>query len=290
MNMILAAINDAFINVSSQKEEEELFAELQSIKQKSPQRVNTPQSPTVEDKNHVRNYETPIQNKQNGTLSDKNFTQDLKNSRSSNKKSIDSSLFSMKMILKIPERADLSKIYYYAFKISSNSYFIFFFILLVIIYGIVLMIDQYPYDKARTTFMNDFNLYCTGLFSAELILKLLAFGVKDFLREKYNLHEIFVITTSVVEIILSVDYEDSEITEKFKAFRTLRIFRVFQFTNCFKSIRVILKTLTSTIWNMVNLAIFLFVFIIVCALIGMELFAYRLVFDQKGYPVETTVR
>ena len=128
MNMILAAINDAFINVSSLKEEEELFAELQSIKQKTMHRISAPQSPTLEEKLHNRNLETPNQNKGHSPFFDKSFLQDLKNSSSSNKKSIESSLFSTKMILKIPDRADFSKLYYYAFKISSSAYFLFFYI------------------------------------------------------------------------------------------------------------------------------------------------------------------
>lgn len=64
--------------------------------------------------------------------------------------------------------------------------------------------------------------------------------------------------------------------------------RVIKFINSWASLRNIIKTIGVTLKDIRNLVILLFIFIFVSALVGMELFAYRVRFLKGTYICDTT--
>ena len=72
----------------------------------------------------------------------------------------------------------------------------------------------------------------------------------------------------------------------FSVFRALRIFRIFKLAKRWKSLNNLLRTMYSTVLEIGNFAILLFIFIFIYALIGMQLFANRMHFDPvTGYVI-----
>lgn len=69
------------------------------------------------------------------------------------------------------------------------------------------------------------------------------------------------------------------------ALRALRLLRVIKLSRHWKAFQEILQTMVASMIDISNFTILLTLFIFIAALLGMELFAYSVYFDQNGEPV-----
>ena len=138
---------------------------------------------------------------------------------------------------------------------------------------IILGLDRYPLsNKEKQTYENI--LLCLNFyFVCELFLKLLALGVKTFVRNK-----IFIIETAAVALgftnflldELALHHSEQLMT----AIRCVMLLRIIKILLFFPSIQIVFKTIKQTLWKMADFSIVIGMFIFVSALFGMQLFAY----------------
>ena len=72
--------------------------------------------------------------------------------------------------------------------------------LMIILNTLVLASDRYPETdelKAEAEMLNTFFTYC---FLAEMVIKLLGLGVKEYTRDGFNLFDAAIVVLSMVEI------------------------------------------------------------------------------------------
>ena len=80
--------------------------------------------------------------------------------------------------------------------------------------------------------------------------------------------------------------EDSEGPSSFSVFRSLRLFRVFKMAKNWKSLQVLLETISSSLQDVGNFALLLLLFMFIYSLIGMQILSNRLHFDaHSGIPI-----
>ena len=99
----------------------------------------------------------------------------------------------------------------------------------------------------------------TFVFLGELLLKNLALGPKNYVRDKINIFDACLVTISLLEWFMSPGANSG-----FGAFRALRIFRVLRVTRLIRSLkymRVIMRVLSNTIGSatIVGVQIILFI-------------------------------
>jgi hypothetical protein len=114
------------------------------------------------------------------------------------------------------------------------------------------------------------------MFLAELIMKNIAIGPRDYVRDKINIFDAVLVTISLVEYFLS----SGEANSGFGALRALRIFRVLRVTRLIRSLkymRVIIRVLNNTIGSAMIVGVLLILFIFVYAILGMEIYRNKLV-------------
>ncbi len=71
------------------------------------------------------------------------------------------------------------------------------------------------------------------------------------------------------------------------AFRSLRVLRVFKLVSNAKSLQILLATLSRTVSDIMYFTLLLLIFLMGMALVGMELFGYRIRFDEHtGMPAK----
>ena len=165
-------------------------------------------------------------------------------------------------------------------KLTLSSFLENFIILIVIFNTIILAFDGLFSSPSLITLFQSLNLLFTIIFSIEMLLKILSFSFRGYLRDKINIFDGFIVILSLCEVIF-IDNSNAFLT-----IQVLRIFRVLRIVRLLRSLKfmsmiinVLLKTMTSFIYIAALLVIFLFIY----ALLGMNLFGGEFEFKEKVY-------
>jgi hypothetical protein len=115
------------------------------------------------------------------------------------------------------------------------------------------------------------------VFLGEMIIKLIGLGVKEYVLDKFNIFDGFIVMISTVEVILSYINIGSEVSSggAISAFRGIRLLRVFKLARSWTSFQEILKKIGSSIKDIQTFSVLLALFIFIYNLLGMELFAFK---------------
>ena len=120
-------------------------------------------------------------------------------------------------------------------------------------------------------------------FFAEMIIKLIGLGAKEYVRDKFNLFDCVIVIISTVEIVLKLASIDGLSSGgAISAFRGIRLLRVFKLARSWKSFQMMLIKIGKSLKDISNFSVLLFLFMFTYALLGMELFAYRVAFADDG--------
>ena len=172
------------------------------------------------------------------------------------------------------------------YQIAYNPFFVLFSLGIILANSILLGFYRYP---MKADLMQKIEVGLTVFvfyFVFELIIRISAMGIKHFVRDFENIIETLTVILGLINFIYEETQgfsgQESNILRATRSFMLLRIVKVMNF---FKSIKLIIKTIKQTIWKMVDFVIVLLIFMCVAALIGMQLFAYRVRFDAEDNPI-----
>lgn len=104
-------------------------------------------------------------------------------------------------------------------------------------------------------------------------VKIIALGLVDYLRDKMNIFDCFIVVLSLIELIIFGNGGSA-----ISAFRSVRIFRTFRVLRVTKLIRslqylkIIIDVISQSIQSFVYIALLLGLFCFIYTLLGMQLF------------------
>lgn len=188
-----------------------------------------------------------------------------------------------------PERVRKNRFYRICYKISYNPFFVLFSLGVIIINSILLGIYRYPMSQNQIGKIENGLTFCLYYFLFELLIRMAAIGIKTFAYDVENIIEVATVVVGLSNFIYT-EIDDSNNSDNFmKAVRALMLLRIVKVMNFFKSIKLIMKTIRQTIWKMIDFLIVIIIFMFVLALIGMQLFAYRVRFDKNDMPLTENI-
>lgn len=115
-----------------------------------------------------------------------------------------------------------------------------------------------------------------------MVIKMIGLGLKGYSRDRFNLFDCLIVIISTVEIFIEVATPNSESAGgAISAFRGVRLLRVFKLARSWKSFQEILVKIGNSLKDISNFSVLLFLFIFIYSLLGMELFAYRIKFNEE---------
>uniref|UniRef100_A0A663FHY2 Voltage-dependent L-type calcium channel subunit alpha n=1 Tax=Aquila chrysaetos chrysaetos TaxID=223781 RepID=A0A663FHY2_AQUCH len=117
-----------------------------------------------------------------------------------------------------------------------------------------------------------------SLFAAEMVLKLYALGPACYFASFFNRFDCFVVCGGVLETAL-VERGAME-PLGISVLRCVRLLRVFKVTRHWASLSNLVGSLLNSMKSIASLLLLLFLFIIIFALLGMQLFGGRFSFDE----------
>ena len=102
------------------------------------------------------------------------------------------------------------------------------------------------YDKGLTIA----NYVFTGIFIAECIIKLLAYGLVGYFHTGWNKFDFFVVVASILDIIIAnIDGIDAAFLKSFQIIRVLRVLRVTRVLRLVKSLKGLEKLIQTLSWS-----------------------------------------
>ena len=97
-----------------------------------------------------------------------------------------------------------SKMYRYALSLTLNPWFNWFISLSIISNTIILSLDTYPENYQRTYIVEKLNIMFTIIFSFEMVVKLFAYGFKNFFKGSWlNIFDVVIVVASIIDIFIS---------------------------------------------------------------------------------------
>ena len=155
---------------------------------------------------------------------------------------------------------------YYLREISDST-FLDNFIMGCIFLNMISMAMHYENSAERyTSTLNIVNYIFTGIFIAECLLKLVAYGFKGYFHSTWNRFDFFVVVASIADLIVAnIDGIDAAFLKSFQIIRVLRVLRVTRVLRLVKALKGLEKLIQTLTWSISALAnVFMLMIIIFC--------------------------
>ncbi|XP_064075211.1 muscle calcium channel subunit alpha-1-like isoform X15 [Vanessa tameamea] len=153
-------------------------------------------------------------------------------------------------------------------------------IVLVFLNTVVLASEHYQQPTWLDHFQEYGNAMFVALFTLEMLVKMYSLGLQGYFVSLFNRFDCFVVVGSISEMVLT----KSELMPPLgvSVLRCVRLLRVFKVTKYWRSLSNLVASLLNSIQSIASLLLLLFLFIMIFALLGMQVFGGKFNYD----PVE----
>ncbi|XP_045456632.1 muscle calcium channel subunit alpha-1-like [Melitaea cinxia] len=153
-------------------------------------------------------------------------------------------------------------------------------IVLVFLNTVVLASEHYQQPTWLEYFQEYGNAMFVALFTLEMLVKMYSLGLQGYFVSLFNRFDCFVVVGSISEMVLT----KSELMPPLgvSVLRCVRLLRVFKVTKYWRSLSNLVASLLNSIQSIASLLLLLFLFIMIFALLGMQVFGGKFNYD----PVE----
>nr|XP_032624035.1 voltage-dependent P/Q-type calcium channel subunit alpha-1A isoform X13 [Chelonoidis abingdonii] len=135
---------------------------------------------------------------------------------------------------------------------------------------------------SQPDWLSDFLYYAEfiflGLFMSEMFIKMYGLGTRPYFHSSFNCFDCAVIIGSIFEVIWAIMKPGTSFG--ISVLRALRLLRIFKITKYWASLRNLVVSLLNSMKSIISLLFLLFLFIVVFALLGMQLFGGQFSFDD----------
>ncbi|XP_008553533.1 muscle calcium channel subunit alpha-1 isoform X4 [Microplitis demolitor] len=163
-------------------------------------------------------------------------------------------------------------------KAVKSQVFYWLIIVLVFLNTGVLATEHYNQPDWLDQFQEYTNMFFIGLFSMEMMLKMYSLGFQGYFVSLFNRFDCFVVVGSISEMVLT----RTEVMPPLgvSVLRCVRLLRVFKVTKYWRSLSNLVASLLNSIQSIASLLLLLFLFIVIFALLGMQVFGGKFNFDH----------
>jgi hypothetical protein len=120
------------------------------------------------------------------------------------------------------------------------------------------------------------------VFFAEMVIKMIGLGIKGYAEDKFNLFDCTVVVISIIDVVISELGLEYNAGGAISALRAVRLLRVFKLARSWTSFRLLLEKMLITLKDIRNFSVLMLLFMFIYTLLGMELYAYRIIFNDEN--------
>ncbi|KAJ8411970.1 hypothetical protein AAFF_G00142370 [Aldrovandia affinis] len=156
--------------------------------------------------------------------------------------------------------------------IINSSGFEYIMFVLILLNTVTLAVQHYEQSKLFNFVMDILNMAFTGLFTIEMVLKLLALRLRHYFMDAWNSFDAMIVVGSIVDIMVTElsGKESSRVSITF--FRLFRVMRLVKLLNKGEGIRTLLWTFVKSLQALPYVALLIAMIFFIYAVIGMQTF------------------
>ncbi|KAG8326105.1 hypothetical protein J6590_050434 [Homalodisca vitripennis] len=163
-------------------------------------------------------------------------------------------------------------------KAVKSQAFYWLIIILVFLNTGVLATEHYGQPNWLDDFQEATNMFFIALFTLEMLLKMYSLGFQGYFVSLFNRFDCFVVIGSISEMILTRTHWMPPLGVS--VLRCVRLLRVFKVTKYWRSLSNLVASLLNSIQSIASLLLLLFLFIVIFALLGMQVFGGKFNFEK----------
>ncbi|NWV49288.1 CAC1S protein, partial [Daphoenositta chrysoptera] len=162
--------------------------------------------------------------------------------------------------------------------VVKSKFFYWLVILMVALNTLSIASEHHFQPDWLTRVQDNANRLLLALFVAEMLLKMYALGLRQYFMSLFNRFDCFVVCSGILETILVELGTLSPLG--ISVLRCIRLLRIFKITRYWTSLSNLVASLLNSVRSIASLLLLLFLFIIVFALLGMQLFGGKFDFED----------
>uniref|UniRef100_E1BHM6 Sodium channel protein n=1 Tax=Bos taurus TaxID=9913 RepID=E1BHM6_BOVIN len=141
----------------------------------------------------------------------------------------------------------------------------------IIINTVFLAMEHYKMDQNFENILYTGNLVFTGIFMAEMCLKIIALDPYHYFRRGWNIFDSVVALLSLADVILNHIVSG----KSWISFRSLRVLRVFKLAKSWPTLSTLIKIIGHSVGALGNLTVVLAIVVFIFSVVGMQLFGSK---------------
>ncbi|XP_044141388.1 sodium channel protein type 8 subunit alpha [Bufo gargarizans] len=135
----------------------------------------------------------------------------------------------------------------------------------IVLNTLFMAMEHYPMTEQFEGVLYVGNLVFTGIFTAEMFLKLVAMDPYYYFQEGWNIFDSFIVSLSLMELGLQG-------VEGLSVLRSFRLLRVFKLAKSWPTLNMLIKIIGNSVGALGNLTVVLAIIVFIFAVVGMQLF------------------
>uniref|UniRef100_A0A8C3FSJ9 Sodium channel protein n=1 Tax=Chrysemys picta bellii TaxID=8478 RepID=A0A8C3FSJ9_CHRPI len=135
----------------------------------------------------------------------------------------------------------------------------------IVLNTLFMAMEHYPMTEEFENVLTVGNLVFTGIFTAEMVLKLIALDPYDYFQQGWNIFDSIIVTLSLVELGLAN-------VQGLSVLRSFRLLRVFKLAKSWPTLSMLIKIIGNSVGALGNLTLVLAIIVFIFAVVGMQLF------------------
>ncbi|XP_043500319.1 voltage-dependent calcium channel type A subunit alpha-1 isoform X26 [Polistes fuscatus] len=163
----------------------------------------------------------------------------------------------------------LNGVKYKIWRIVVSTPFEYFIMILIVLNTLLLMMKFHRQSEAYKNTLKYMNMCFTGMFTVECILKIAAFGVRNFFKDSWNTFDFITVIGSIVDALV-IEFGENFINVGF-----LRLFRAARLIKLLRqgyTIRILLWTFVQSFKALPYVCLLIAMLFFIYAIIGMQVF------------------
>ncbi|XP_049743309.1 sodium channel protein type 9 subunit alpha isoform X3 [Elephas maximus indicus] len=135
----------------------------------------------------------------------------------------------------------------------------------IVLNTLFMAMEHHPMTNEFKNMLTVGNLVFTGIFAAEMVLKLIAMDPYEYFQVGWNIFDSLIVTLSLVELFLAD-------VEGLSVLRSFRLLRVFKLAKSWPTLNMLIKIIGNSVGALGNLTLVLAIIVFIFAVVGMQLF------------------
>ncbi|XP_075709647.1 voltage-dependent L-type calcium channel subunit alpha-1S [Rhinoderma darwinii] len=160
----------------------------------------------------------------------------------------------------------------------KSRFFYWLVIIIILVNTVTIATEHHNQPKALARAQDIANQVLLALFTMEMILKIYALGFQSYFMSLFNRFDCFVVCTGLLEILLVTSNIMSPLG--ISVLRCIRLLRIFKITRYWTSLNNLVASLLNSVRSIASLLLLLFLFMIIFALLGMQMFGGKFDFED----------